>query len=244
MNLSETDLPDLSPRRLHHGVHDMLRSRILDGTLSPGTRLRVNDLAAQLNISAMPVREAIRELEASGLVTSVPHRGAWVSRLDAGEIANLLELRLILEPEAARRAAPNIDYKRADMLHRHLKRLEQTARHRDRSAELLNSDEALQLAIFEACNNPDLVAEISRIWDRVRPYKLLHLKHGADAAGPPVVTWDSEIVKACIARDADAAAAKVREPLERTQRELVEFTRRLSAREAEMQGSRSAGGQR
>lgn len=83
--------------------------RLLDdirqGTLTPGTRLREADLALRLGISRTPVREAIRQLEADGMVTHLPRLGAVIRSLDHAEIVELYEMRAVLEGTAARLAA-------------------------------------------------------------------------------------------------------------------------------------------
>lgn len=78
---------------------------IRGGVLAPGDRLLETEIAARLGISRTPVREAIRLLEADGLVEHIPRQGATVRRLDAGEVTELYEMRGVLEGTAARMAA-------------------------------------------------------------------------------------------------------------------------------------------
>ena len=83
--------------------------RLLDdiraGTLLPGARLRETDLAERLGISRTPVREAIRQLEADGLVAHLPRQGATIRSLEHAEVVELYEMRAVLEGTAARLAA-------------------------------------------------------------------------------------------------------------------------------------------
>lgn len=90
-----------------HGntAYGALLQEIRDGHLSPGDRLRETDLAARFKISRTPVREAIRMLEADGLVTHLPRIGATVRKLDYSEVMELYEMRVVLECTAARMAA-------------------------------------------------------------------------------------------------------------------------------------------
>lgn len=80
---------------------------ITSGELAQGERLFEDRLAEQLGVSRNPVREAIRALEATGLVEVVSRRGAYVSRLDPMKIRHLLDLRSVLEAYAAELAAKN-----------------------------------------------------------------------------------------------------------------------------------------
>lgn len=82
-----------------------LLAEIGDGGLRPGDRVTETDLASRLGISRTPVREAIRALEADGLVTHTPRVGATIRALDHAEITELYEMRAILEGTAARFAA-------------------------------------------------------------------------------------------------------------------------------------------
>jgi DNA-binding GntR family transcriptional regulator len=94
-----------------------IRERILDRTYDEGEQLRQDVLAADLGVSRIPVREALRQLEAEGLVTFSPHRGAVVSSLSITEIEELFALRTRLESVLLRRAVPLLadeDFERAE----------------------------------------------------------------------------------------------------------------------------------
>src|SRR3954465_9280734 len=86
---------------------DAIRERILRGPYPEGEPLRQDAIGAELGVSRIPVREALRQLEAEGLVTFNPHRGAVVSSLSLEEIEELFELRADIECELLRRAIPS-----------------------------------------------------------------------------------------------------------------------------------------
>lgn len=87
---------------------DALRERILRGRYSEGEPLRQDAIAEELGVSRIPVREALRQLEAEGLVTFSPHRGAVVSTLSLQEITEMFELRAEIESDLVRRAIPHM----------------------------------------------------------------------------------------------------------------------------------------
>lgn len=87
---------------------EALRERILRGDYPDGEPLRQDALADELGVSRIPVREALRQLEAEGLVTFNPHRGAVVSSLSLAEIAELFELRADIECDLLQRAIPQM----------------------------------------------------------------------------------------------------------------------------------------
>jgi DNA-binding GntR family transcriptional regulator len=78
-------------------VYEYLHAAIMDGTFLPGHVLRQEELAAKFNISRVPLREALCQLEAQGLVVLRPRRGYSVSHLDAKEIVEVLQLRMLVE---------------------------------------------------------------------------------------------------------------------------------------------------
>lgn len=110
--LDGLDLAKLVPapqrRTAHELVRDTLRRAIFSGLLTGGTHLGQAEIATQLAVSTTPVREALRDLAADGLVRIDPHRGAVVHDLDHDDLREIYEIRSALEPLAIRRAARHI----------------------------------------------------------------------------------------------------------------------------------------
>lgn len=94
---------------LTHLVMEALRSRILGGQVPPGERLVEGRLSEELGVSRMPVREALRQLAAEGLVTIEPRRGASVTSFSAEQMRELVEVRATLEGLNAKLAAKRHD---------------------------------------------------------------------------------------------------------------------------------------
>jgi DNA-binding GntR family transcriptional regulator len=82
-----------------------LRQAIISGELAPKTRLTEPDLARQLNVSRTPLREAIRQLEVEGFITTIPRVGSFVSELEPQDVEDLYAIRAVIEGLAARLAA-------------------------------------------------------------------------------------------------------------------------------------------
>jgi DNA-binding GntR family transcriptional regulator len=93
---------------------EALRERILRGDYPEGEPLRQDALAEELGVSRIPVREALRQLEAEGLVTFSPHRGAVVSSLSLAEIEELFELRAQIECDLLRHSIPRMGKEQLD----------------------------------------------------------------------------------------------------------------------------------
>ena len=98
-------------------VAEVLREAILRGILVAGQQLRQDEIARELGVSHIPVREALRQLEAEGLVRLRPYRGFEVSELSPEEVEELYEIRIPLECQALRLAMPHLtdaDLRRAE----------------------------------------------------------------------------------------------------------------------------------
>ena len=86
-----------------------LRRRILAGELAPGQRLKIDDLASLCEVSHMPVREALRELEGEGVLEVYPHRGAVIKGVDERFLRNFYDVRAAIEGMLTERCAERID---------------------------------------------------------------------------------------------------------------------------------------
>jgi len=89
-------------------VAEALREKILNGEIKAGEPLRQDAIAKSLNVSRIPVREALMQLEAQGLVTFIPHKGAVASELSISNIEELFELRALIEGEILFHALDNM----------------------------------------------------------------------------------------------------------------------------------------
>ncbi len=96
-----TDFIPFEVRSLSDRLTDVVRDFILSGEISPAVPIRQDALAARLNVSKIPLREALARLEQDGLVVSHPNRGYFVTPLSAAEAEEVYALRLKIEPEAA-----------------------------------------------------------------------------------------------------------------------------------------------
>jgi len=112
--------PNAIPRTsLTSAVADRLREMIIRGEIQEGEQLRQDAIATDLQVSRIPVREALRQLEAEGLIKIVAHRGAVVSSLSSEEIEELFQIRAVLECEVLRLSIPHLtdeDFARAESI--------------------------------------------------------------------------------------------------------------------------------
>jgi DNA-binding GntR family transcriptional regulator len=105
-------------------IEETLRSAILDGRIPCGTALRQQDLADLFGVSRMPVREALRQLEAQALLNVVAHKGAVVAPLVQGDAVETYALRILLESEALRLSIPLLEKEDLEAAARHIDDME------------------------------------------------------------------------------------------------------------------------
>jgi DNA-binding GntR family transcriptional regulator len=104
--VSVTPVRSLKTKAVAVAALEAIRHRILRGELAEGEQIRQEAVASEFGISAIPVREALRHLEAEGLVTFQMNRGAVVSGLSLEEVQEVYDIRALLEPDMLRRAIP------------------------------------------------------------------------------------------------------------------------------------------
>jgi DNA-binding GntR family transcriptional regulator len=156
-------------------VFDELKRRIVAGVLSPGTRLLLRPIALEFECSEIPVREAFRSLEASGLVQLVPHGGARVSELCVDDLVELTEIRAMLEPAATVAGAARIDENGLRELEGMIERMAGLAD--DNDAEAYGRlNRRFHSTIIRHCPNRKLVGLVNDLWDRAERALLVYRK--------------------------------------------------------------------
>jgi DNA-binding GntR family transcriptional regulator len=188
-------------------IHDA----IVRGDLQPGERLPIEELAEVFEMSPMPIREALRRLDAAGLVENVPHRGARVTELSLEDLHEVYEARLALEPMALARAAERFSDEDARRGHERLKALDVFG---DRSSpEAWAAHTAFHFALYEAAGSPWLLRLIRPLWESSERYRL------AEPALRRLSMRRSEhrrMLDACVERQPEAARAELHNHLSRT----------------------------
>jgi DNA-binding GntR family transcriptional regulator len=212
---------------------DALHQAIVSGELPVGYRLRIRDLARQLGISTMPVRQAIRRLEEQGLATSEPYRGAVVRGFSDRELLDLYAVRTLLETDATVLGIPSLTEDDLARLEFELDAMGKALQVAD-AEDYLVHDEAFLTLVYEAADNAIMMEMIHTLWHRCRPYKLMGVEHelevqkslefveipGIPAGHVSLLEYQRRVVDA--ARRGDAAAAR-----QATQDSLAAATRRI-----------------
>jgi DNA-binding GntR family transcriptional regulator len=198
-------------RTMAEAALERLREAIIMGELTPGTPLRLEDLAGRLGMSISPIREALRQLEALGLAEHLPHHGAKVMRLDVEELREIFSIRLALEGMAVRRAAELFQPASAEAARSHLDAYDEARRHGDVRAAV-HAHGSFHFAIYEAAESAWLLRLIRPTWDSCERYRPVLLAKGAVQDRHEEL--DVELLEACVAHDPDRAAKALHEHLE------------------------------
>lgn len=195
------------PRTLAEQAAAELQEAILNGELAPGAPLRLEKLARTLDMSPMPVREALRQLEMLGLAEHVPHRGARVSRLSIEDLRDTYEARLPLETLAVRHAAErfgNDDAERcARLLAGHVRAYRSGD---DRRGRELHAQ--FHFAVYAASGSQWLPRLIRPLWENSERYRIASL--AARGSLERRRREHERILDACVANDPDGAEQALR----------------------------------
>jgi DNA-binding GntR family transcriptional regulator len=203
-------------RTLAEKAYETLHRAIITGALRPGARLPIEDLAEHLEMSPMPIREAVRRLDAVGLVENVPHRGARVMELSVTDLAEVYEVRLALEVPAICSTAERFSDARAEQARESLRQLE--ARTEDASVATSEAHARFHFSLYDAADSAWLLRVIRPLWQVCERYALEWPQVRRLAERAPE---HREILAACEARDPDRAASALRDHLATTANSLA-----------------------
>ena len=198
------------PRQsLTSAVADKLREQIIRGEITEGTQLRQDAIATQYKVSRIPVREALRQLDAEGMITIIPNRGAVVPALSPADIEELFNIRALLEPEVLKRSIPQLreeDLSHAEaILHKFVDELKREE-HLSAWGRL---NWQFHSTLYSRANQPRFLSIIRNVNNSGERYTRLqlYLTHGIKRANEE----HHQLLELCRAREARGAAKLLRE---------------------------------
>lgn len=147
-------------------AYQVLRTRILDGTYAPGYRIVINQIANELSLSAIPVREAIRQLEADGLIEYKPYSGAVVTPIDENEYVEAMTVLAVTEGYATALSAQGFSRDKLSELHETNERMERALKDYD-FATFAALNRTFHEEIYTECENRYLIEQIEQTWNRL-----------------------------------------------------------------------------
>ena len=206
----ETSTEEGIPRQsLTSAVAERLRGQIMRGEISEGAQLRQDAIAAQYQVSRIPVREALRQLEAEGLVQIVPNRGAIVPVLSPADIEELFSIRALLEPEVLKLSIPLLteeDFEEAAAV---LRNYVTELKREDRVSTWGRLNWQFHSTLYSRANRPHFMSIIRNINNNGERYTRLqlYLTHGVKRANQE----HHELLQLCQNRDTAAACKLLRQ---------------------------------
>ncbi len=194
-------------------IVENLRTDILTGRLSAGEPLLLDQLAERFGTSVIPVREALRALEAERLVVLRPHRTAQVAELSVVELKDLYRVRLLLDVEAVRWAHGKLSTDELAELRRMVDSMERAAKRADFITAFAIHTE-IHLRIYEAAGSKVLLGILENLWDETERYR-----HAVKLVRSDIESWANEhrtLIDLLESGTADAAAREMKAQITRT----------------------------
>ena len=215
-------LPKIEALTRQERVFQELEKAIISGQIPPGQKLVTEEIARQMGVSRIPVREAMGRLEARGFITTRPKWGSVVNELSRENLKEILDLRLILECEAIAKAAPHVNENTILELERaHIEFAK--ARAQNDANQLLLANRRFHLLAYKDSDSPVLLDLINQLWDRVSPY--YHIMFRQSLAPHPTVGVDyhDHIVDAMRNHDSEKAKHWIKADLIRSAEFVLEL---------------------
>jgi DNA-binding GntR family transcriptional regulator len=227
--------PPHDSRTMAEAVAQRLKPLIVDGQLPPGTPLRLSQLSERLGVSVMPVRDALRLLEAERLVEIVPRRGAVVTELSVEDAEETYAVRVALEALAARRAAEKLTDEDVAELREAFAQLTAAQRSGDLGA-FIEADHIFHSRLYQASGRERLIRNISELVDRSRRYAPYAYRswQPLDAA----LAAHRPLFEAILARDAALVERLTSEHMSAASTRLVTLIQREAEERARAQAPR------
>ncbi len=222
MTVSMSDSPPTGNATLSTTLVEALRGSILGGVLLPDSKLRLEQLREQYDVSLSPLREALTRLVSDGLVVTTDKKGYRVAPVSAADFQEVTALRMNLEVMALAESIRRGDEQWEDALvaafHR-LSRLEAVDRSGDKLAAWEKAHRTFHITLFSACGMPLLLRFCNTLHDLSDRYRRLFLAHHSPDRDVPAE--HEAIFKAALDRNADLACDILRQHLARTGTNLL-----------------------
>jgi len=202
-------------RTLAEKAFAALHDAILSGALAPGQRLRIEELAGQLRMSHLPIREAIRQLENRGLVEHIPHRGGRVTEISLDDLGELYDARLLLEPEIIARAAERFTETDAEVARAALARYADASK-QGQMTEVWAAHTAFHFALYAPCRSSWLLRLVTPLWESSQRYRMTMPPLNSEMRRKEAQQEHEEMLAACEAHDGERAATVLHNHLVRT----------------------------
>jgi len=173
-------MPRVVNKSLVDQIYSVLRDRIIELKMEPGTRIDIQRLAEEFEVSETPVRVALAKLAHEGFVRLLPRRGYFVIKLTKKDIKEIYDLRILLESYAIDTAIENIDPVKLRKIYQDFEQLREIEDERKRERESLRIDQWFHLEVVRNCDNKRAQELFYRIYDFARISQRMHKRIDQD----------------------------------------------------------------
>ncbi len=217
-------------RTVKEVLAENLHDEIVRGDFVPGQRLRLEEIATRFNISTMPVREALRDLEVKGLVTIFPHRGAVVTQLSPDDLQDIYDIRAALEEMAVRLAVPRMTETSLVELNSIIDQMDAQLGH---VASLVKLNHQFHSTLY-AISGRSHLCELTRI---LRHRTQHYLRAFIDYLGgmPQAQEEHRAVLEACKQGDVELAGSLIRNHVVQVGQSIIEYVRQRDEPEGSTQ---------
>lgn len=210
------------PQSLHEQVYQVLRTAIFSGELKGGQRLIETQLAAKLQVSRTPIREAIRQLQREDLVVADGNGSLRVAKLSIEDALNLYDCRIALEQLAAVQACGKVKNSNIKKLEEAIQRVEKAMEQKPNELtnfQLLDIDYQFHRQLAECSGNPWLVNLLLQVFDKMTLLRVLNIQEHPEIQ--EIRNEHRRIYDAIINRNEEAAKIAVQQHLMATKERVV-----------------------
>jgi DNA-binding GntR family transcriptional regulator len=201
-------------------IADVIAERILAGRLPPGTRIKQDELAEELEASRIPVREALRILDSRGLVVLKANSGAWVARMTLRDLELSYEIRERIEPLLLADSLLRLSDADVD----EMRRLQDLIEANDDVERFLVLDRAFHWASYRGHDAPQLATMVGRLWDTTQHYRRAYVQLSGSQGSWIIIAEHQLLLESVAARDAETASTVLAMHIRRTRLNLAQHS--------------------
>jgi len=198
-----------------------IREKILSGEIKAGQPLRQAALAKELNVSRIPIREALLQLEAEGLVSFEPHKGVTVTKLNVDQVDELFELRAMLESDLLASSIPNLSEEKLEEAAAILKQLDRAFGTENAANYWSELNSNYHDCLYSGANKPQTLELVNTLNKNADRYIRMHLLWAGGISKAD--SEHNEILSFCKSKDIEQATAVLKKHILGSRDEIKSF---------------------
>jgi DNA-binding GntR family transcriptional regulator len=215
---NEMGLEKITTKTLRERVYNQLRQKIISAEILPGESIKLRDLATRFDVSMMPVREALWQLESERVIVIESNKSIHVSSLSAKEMEEALRIRLFLESMAAEGSCDQRPESAIPKLKRLLKSLKGSI---DKPKKYMKINSEFHFTLYSYADSPILLEIINGLWARIGPYLIIYAMKEGDLAS--TVPYHYEMLDALSERNKEKMRDAIRKDLEGAAKLIIPY---------------------